>query len=147
MKRLVFLGLAVAVFVASATILPVAANTIVPAGTKVALTGADDTGATIAYYAQQYGLPLLSLGLGAGGGAQLGTRPAVGGGLIVGAIFTLLWPGAVKSAGTALAATGPLATTVSIALPAYLEQVAWLVTSASTAAGLYVRQRRKEGDA
>jgi hypothetical protein len=144
MKRLVFLGLAVAVFVLSVTILPLAANTIVPSGQKVQLSGADDTGATIAYYGQQYGLPLLSLGLGAGGGALIGTRPAVGGGMIVGSIFTLLWPGAVKSASSSLASTGPLVTTMSIALPAYLEQAAWLVTSASTAAGAYVRIRRKE---
>jgi hypothetical protein len=147
MKKVVFLGLVVAVCVVSATILPLAANTIVPAGTKVTLQGADDTGATIAYYGQQYGLPILSLGLGASGGALLGSRPATGGGMIVGALFALLWPGAVKSAGTTLAATGPLATTVSIALPAYLEQAAWLVTAASTAAGAYVRLRRKEGRA
>jgi hypothetical protein len=137
----------VAVFIVSVTILPLAANTIVPSGTKVALQGADDTGATIAYYGQQYGLPILSLGLGAGGGAMLGSRPATGGGMIAGALFALLWPGAVKSASTSLASTGPLVTTVSIALPAYLAQAAWLVTSASTAAGMYIRRRRKEGNA
>ena len=147
MKKLVFLGLVVAVFVVSATILPLAANTIVPSGTKVTLQGADDTGATIAYYGAQYGLPILSLGLGAGGGAMLGSRPATGGGMIVGALFALLWPGAVKSASTSLASTGPLLTTVSIAVPAYLAQAAWFVTSASTAAGLWVRRQRKGGRA
>ena len=79
MKKVVFLGLVVAVVVVSASILPLAANTIVPSGTKVPLTGADDTGATLAYYGTQFGMPILSLALGAGGGASLGRRTSASG--------------------------------------------------------------------